>query len=115
MYLINWNPEASTLEATFGGRITAGEASVFCDEIQEYLSRCSERDFAMVLDYATTSRLDDGVLDHLRSARDAGRAAGATKVSFIARSEQEALDLTEGRLQEVIDGREVYVAGRYAA
>lgn len=115
MYLINWNSEASTLEATFGGRITSGEACVFCDEIQEHISLHGDKGFNLILDYATTSRLDEGVIDYLRTARDAGLAAGASKVSFIARSEQEAIDLTDSRLQEVISGKEEYVAGRYAA
>lgn len=115
MYLINWNNEAASLEASFGGRLTLGEAQVFCEELQGYLGKCPKGVFSLTLDYATTSRLDEGAIDCLRTARDAALLAGANKVCFIARSEQEALDLTESRLQQVLDGREEYVVGRYAA
>lgn len=115
MYLINWNPDSSKLEATFGGRVTAGEASVFSDEMSGYLSHCGDKKFTLVLDYATTSRMDDGVMDSLRTVCDAGLAAGAAKVSFIARNEQEAIMLTDSHLQAVLDGREEYLAGHIAA
>lgn len=115
MYLINWNPNESRLEASFGGCITNGEADVFLDEIQEYFEQCKGKDFALILDYATVKRLDDNVLDRFSNAREAGQFAGASKTVFVARDEKEATELTESRLQHVIEGREEYVPYRWAA
>ena len=115
MYLINWNPNASRIEASFGGCITNGEAEVFLEELREQLAQCQGREFSLVLDFATTKRLDAHVMDTFISAREASRIAGATKVVFVARNEDEAVSLTDSRLQEVLNGREEYVPYRWAA
>ncbi len=115
MYLINWNPNASRIEASFGGCITNGEAEVFLDELREQLAQCQGREFCLVLDFATTKRLDPHVLETFASAREASRIAGASKVIFVARDEDEAVALTDSRLQEVLNGREEYVPYRWAA
>jgi hypothetical protein len=115
MYLINWNPEASRIEASFGGCITNGEAEVFLEELHEQLSQRQGRDFSMVLDFAMCKRLDAGVLETFHSAREACRVAGAKKVVFVARDEKEAVALTDSRLQQVLDGREEYVPYKLAA
>jgi anti-anti-sigma regulatory factor len=115
MYLINWNPEASRIEASFGGCITNGEAEVFVDELRECLAQRQGQKFSLVLDFATTKRLDPNVLETFMTARDASQLAGASKVVFVARDENEASGLTESRLQHVLDGEEEYVSYRYAA
>ena len=115
MYLINWNPNESRLEASFGGCITNAEAEVFLEELNEYFESCKGKEFSLVLDYATVKRLDDKVLDKFHSAREAGQFAGASKTVFVARDEKEATELTDARLQQVIEGREEYVPYRWAA
>ena len=115
MYLINWNPNESRLEASFGGCITNGEAEVFFEELREYFENCKGKEFDLVLDYATVKKMDDHVMDTLYSARDAGQFAGASRTIFVARDEKEATDLTDERLQFVIEGREEYVPYRWAA
>lgn len=115
MYLINWDPSAKRIEASFGGCITNGEAEVFLEELHEQLSACKGNDFCMVLDYATTKRLDSHVLEAFESAREAGWEAGANKVVFVARDENEAVALTDAHLQAVLEGREEYVPYRWAA
>ena len=115
MYLINWNPSESRIEANFGGCITKGEADVFLEELTEYLARCRGKEFGFMLDFATVRRMDDNVLDTFCVARDVSQSAGAKKVVFVARDEREAVNLTEGRLQQVIDGKEEYIPYRFAA
>ena len=115
MYLINWNPGSSRLEANFGGCITEGEASVFLEELQEQLDQVTGQEFSLVLDFATTKRLENGVMDLFCAARKASQVAGASKVVFVAHDEAEAVDLTDSRLQEVLEGREEYVSFKYAS
>jgi len=115
MYLINWDPSAKRIEASFGGCITNGEAEVFLEELREQLVQCQGDEFCMVLDYATTKRLDSHVLEAFATARKAGWDAGAKKVVFVARDENEAVALTDSRLQQVLDGLEEYVPYRWAA
>lgn len=115
MYLINWDPSVKRIEASFGGCITNGEAEVFLEEFREQLSACKGQDFCVVLDYATTKRLDSNVLEAFAAAREDGWSAGAKKVIFVARDESEAVALTDSRLQHVLDGREEYVPYRWAA
>lgn len=115
MYLINWNPTASRIEASFGGCITNGEAEVFLDELREQLAQRQGREFSLVLDYAMCKRLDAKVLETFNSAREASQIAGATKVTFVARDENEAVSLTDSRLQEVLNGNEEYVPYKLAA
>lgn len=81
MYLINWNPEKTLLEASLGGRITAGEAEVFLDELRERFEERTHDEFELLLDYERVNRLDDGVREHLESAREIGMLAGAAHVS----------------------------------
>jgi hypothetical protein len=115
MYLINWNPNASRIEASFGGIITNGEAEVFLDELREQLAQHQGREFSLVLDFAMCKRLDPKVLETFNSAREASRIAGAKKVTFVARDENEAVTLTDARLQEVLNGQEEYVPYQLAA
>lgn len=115
MYLINWDPSEKRIEASFGGCITNGEAEVFLEEFREQLSACQGQEFCVVLDYATTKRLDSNVLEAFAAARQDGWNAGAKKVVFVARDENEAVALTDSRLQHVLEGREEYVPYRWAA
>ena len=115
MYLINWNPNKSRIEANFGGCVTQGEADVFLEELSEHLAKCQGMEFGLMLDFATVRRMDDSVLEKFCTARDASQSAGAKKVVFVARDEREAVGLTESRLQQVIDGKEEYIPYRHAA
>ena len=115
MYLINWNPSKSRIEANFGGCITKAEADVFLEELSEHLAKCHGQEFGFMLDFATVRRMDESVLDQFCSARDASQSAGAKKVVFVARDEREAVGLTESRLQQVIDGKEEYMPYRDVA
>ena len=115
MYLINWNPSASRIEASFGGCVTNGEAEVFMEELCEQLDQRKGREFSLLLDFATTKRLDKNVLDTFATVREQSLIAGAKKVVFVARDENEATDMIDSRLQQVLDGTEEYVPYRYAA
>lgn len=90
MYLINWNPEKTLLEASLGGRVTAGEASVFLEELREKFEERTQDEFELLLDYERVNRLDEGVLEHLESAREIGMLAGASHVCV--RSNEPAAD-----------------------
>lgn len=113
MYILNWNPTSNVIEASFGGYLTAPEADVFFDEFRELLIELGPAHFSVTLDYAMVPRMDSGVKDRLDAAREASLFAGATCVTYVARTEAEAHSLIDERLQAVLEGKEQYVA--YAA
>jgi hypothetical protein len=115
MYILSWNPGEARLEASFGGALTRAEADVFVDELREMLLDLGTERFDLVMDYALTSRMDDGVMDRLFEARATGLFAGAQCVTFVTRSEDEVIDLMDNRLNEVLEGKERYVAFSLAA
>ncbi len=115
MYLLTWNPDESRIEASFGGCITKGEALVFEDELTDLVQTVKGQGFSVLVDYATASRLEDSVRGELDKCREICVFGGATKVTFVTRDEGEARTYTDRRLQEVLEGREEYVAYGIAA
>ncbi len=115
MYLLTWNPEQNRIEASFGGFISNGEAIVFQEELTELLREKAHQLFNIMVDYATASRLDDKVRDILEECRESAIFAGAAKVIFVTRDDSEAHAWTDNRLQQVLEGREEYVAFGVAA
>lgn len=91
------------------------EARVFADELHEILSERQGSLFSVSLDYATTSRLEEGVRDIFQACRERCCFAGAAKITFVTRDENEAHRLISTRLQQVLDGSEEYVAFGLAA
>jgi len=115
MYLLNWNPNESKIEASFGGHVSVGEANVFAEELRELVVAATDTSFVIVVDWSTASRMDQAVLDVLETARETCLFAGSQKVTFVTRDETEAANLTNRRLQQVLEGREEYVAYGIAA
>jgi len=110
MYLLNWNPTESKIEASFGGYVSVGEATVFAEELRDLIVEAKGNLFAVVVDWSTASRMDSAVLDVLETARESCQFSGASKVTFVARDESEATFLTNRRLQQVLEGKEEYLA-----
>lgn len=115
MYILNWNPTEQQLEASFGGAVTRAEAEVFLDEFRDVLKSDDICEFEFVVDFAKVSRMDDEVASVLESARDVAKFSGAKLVTFVTRNDDEVINLTHGRLQEVLEGCERYVAYHIAA
>ena len=113
MYVLNWDPNSQTIEASFGGRLTPGECAVFLDELRER-SVAQGSVAKLFLDFGTVRDTPEHVESCLSEARAAGLFAGA-EVTVVARDEDTAHRLTNERLQEVLEGRERYVAYRMAA
>jgi len=115
MYLLTWNPNESRIEASFGGCITKGEAVVFDEELTDMVKSMEGQRFSVLVDYATASRIDEPVKEMLDQSRERCIFGGAAKVTFVTRDEREAQTYTNKRLQEVLEGREEYVAFSLAA
>jgi anti-anti-sigma regulatory factor len=115
MYILNWNPTEQQMEASFGGAVTRGEAEVFLDEFRDLLKADDIADFELVVDFAKVSRMDDDVANVFESAREVAKFSGAKLVTFVTRNDDEVVDLTSGRLQQVLEGCERYVAYHIAA
>ena len=115
MYILNWNPSERQIEASFGGVITHGESEVFLDELRDLLRTDNLGNFELVLDFAKVSRMDGDVNAAFESAREVAQFSGASMVTFITRNDDEVANLTNGRLQQVLEGTERYVAFGLAA
>lgn len=115
MYLLTWNPDESRIEASFGGCITKGEATVFEEELTEMVKSMQGQEFKVLVDYATASRMEEPVKEQLEQCRERCIFGGASKVTFVTRDEREAQNYTSNRIQEVLEGREEYVAYSLAA
>lgn len=115
MYILNWNPSEQLLEASFGGAVTRGEADVFIDELKDFFRTSDLGEFCIVIDFAKVSRLDDNVAEAFNFARELAQFSGASNVTFVTRNDDEVSELVNGRLQQVLEGTERYVAYRLAA
>ncbi len=110
MYLLTWNPDQNQVEASFGGHITPIEVKVFNEEIRDLLERKRDRSFEVTVDYSTAAPLDTKTMELLSEMREICLFSGASRVTFITRDENEAAVLTNSRLQDVLQGRERYLA-----
>lgn len=115
MYILDWNPNSRTVEASLGGAVTRNEADVFLSDLQSLVAPEDVANFEFVLDYAKVSRMDDEVFDALSSAREIAKFAGAAHITFVTRHDEDASGWTNARLQEVLEGSERYVAYGLAA
>lgn len=115
MYILNWNPESQRLEASLGGRLTRGEAECFLDEFSDILRSHEAPDLEVVIDYAAVSRAEDDFEDVVATAREVAQFAGAKVVTFVTRNDDEVTQITNFRLQQVLEGGERYVAYRLAS
>ncbi len=115
MYLLNWNPDDQQIEACFGGRVSKGEAMVFCDDLRDTLEEFGQEPFTVVIDYSTASKMEQEVESLLETAREACINHGAGSVTFITRDEDEAERLRKSRIDEVLGGKERYIAFSTAA
>ncbi|MBL8087964.1 MAG: hypothetical protein JNM85_07845 [Chthonomonas sp.] len=108
MYIVNWNEEENTLEASLGGNVTVGEAQVFADAIVHELGAVPQRPFTYKLDYSKANRVDEGVLEAFHVAQVYCRLRGATKYVCVARTQTEVEYIIGLRLQQVLEGEEEY-------
>lgn len=114
MYILNWNPDSQTLEASAGGYITRAESECFLTDLQELLDT-GLGSFDFVLDLAAVSKIDASLDEVFEIARTKAKFAGASTVTFVARDDDEKNRLTDTHLQDVLEGTEVYVAFHLAA
>lgn len=110
MYLLTWNPDQEQVEASFGGHITPNEVAVFNQEIRELLLSKRDRTFEVTIDYSTAAPMEENVANLFSEMREVCLFSGASRVTFITRDENEAAVLTNSRLQDVLQGRERYLA-----
>lgn len=110
MYLLTWNKIDRQIEASFGGHVTQGEANVFIDELRELLKEKSDCHYDVMVDYSTTSHMEEEVANTLEQAREMCLFGGAQRITFVTRNQNEAAVLTNSRLQGVLEGRERYMA-----
>lgn len=115
MYVLNWNPDSHTLEANLGGRLTRAEADCFLDEYNELLATFACDDLQVVVDFALVRNMDSELVDVFDAAREMAQFSGARCVTFVAHDEAEMARFTDGRLQQVLEGCERYVAYRLSA
>lgn len=115
MYILNWNPDSQTLEASLGGYITQGEAECFLEELRAVVEAQVDGRFGAVVDYAAVTRADERATELFLVARDTLKFAGADVVTVVARNDEELAKLTDSRLQEVLEGTERYFAYHIAA
>ncbi|ARU40323.1 hypothetical protein C0431_05140 [bacterium] len=110
MYLLTWNHIDRQIEASFGGKVTLAEANVFMEELRELLADKSDRHFDVMMDYSTSSPMAEDVARTLEEAREMCLFGGASRITFVTRTQNEAAVLTNARLQGVLEGRERYMA-----
>ncbi|MFM9874462.1 MAG: hypothetical protein ACKVQS_13485 [Fimbriimonadaceae bacterium] len=110
MYLLTWNNIDRQIEASFGGHITLGEAEVFIEELRDLVKSKGDCHFDVMVDYSTTSHMEEKVAETLEQAREMCLFGGASRITFLTRNQTEASVLTNNRLQGVLEGRERYLA-----
>lgn len=108
VYLVTWNPQQATLEASLGGKITFDEARVFIDETLGHIERVQDSLKNVVIDYSKASSFDDGVSNLIAELHEACHTRDSVKVTIEARDEEQLVRLIDLRILHVLEGREEY-------
>ncbi len=114
MYLLNWNPEQRTFEASLGGFVSPAEAQVFADNLISLIGESGESEYDVCIDYSSTRRLDEEAIAVLDMLRDSIVFAQARQVLYITPDEYETERWTDMRLQAVLEGHERYMTRQAA-
>lgn len=109
MYLISWNPDKREVEASFGGRITVAEAVVFVEEIRDIMEQAEGAYRELRLDLSKAVYFGDEFLALLMVVRDEA-VERFGHVTFVIKDDEAAAELTDLRLQQVLEGQELYLA-----
>ncbi len=97
------------IEASLGGKVTAGEVEVFGEEVVEVVSLLEGRPFNMLLDFSKAKGIDDSVLQLLGEVRDLCHELGAQKISSVVPNEQVMEHQISRRLNHVMGGQEEFI------
>lgn len=93
-----------------GGRVTAGEIDVFGTELIELLEAFSSQPFSMLIDYSKANPLTGDAVTALARVKDECFEFGAVEIVSVVNDEQDLVTHQTMRLQEVLEGKERFVA-----
>ncbi|MES1227533.1 MAG: hypothetical protein ABUL72_02620, partial [Armatimonadota bacterium] len=79
------------------------------------LAKLKGSEFAVLLDCATVTKMDEEVKPMIESWREAALSTGASRIRFLARDDSEAQSMAAARVSQVTSGREEYTAFGLAA
>lgn len=114
MYLLTWNPDIDRIEACFGGRVSKPEAQSFLVDLRHMLESKHGQCFKVMFDLCMAEKTTKPVETVLAEARDLCTEAGASRVTFVIASDDDARRRTSERMDGVLQGREQYVSYRAA-
>lgn len=110
MYLVSLFEQEAIVEASLGGRVTADEIRVFGEELSELLETFEGRTYSMLLDFSKAKRLDSEAIVALAEVKDQCFEVGANEIVSVTVDEHDAVTHQSLRLQQVLEGRERFVA-----
>jgi len=109
VYLVSYYEEKGFIEASLGGKLTAGELEVFSEELLELVDAFEGRPYQLLLDYSRAHGLTSSTYFMLGEIRDKCHDRGAQKIVSVTSSDSSLENETAHRLQHVMEGREDYV------
>lgn len=110
MFLVTWNEEESTLEASLGGRVTHEEVLVLVEELEAMIADLDAKPFMLVLDYSYAKPFEKASLSAIAQVKDFSLKHGAVKIANVVRDEDDIPEMTTYNLQRVLEGIEDFVS-----
>ena len=110
MYLMSLVEDKALVEASLGGRVTAGEVKAFGEELEAYLDHAELIAYNLLLDFSKASLLTGDAAQAVNAMKDRCLEAGAAKIITVTQDSDEVARQTSMRIQMVLEGREQFVA-----
>jgi len=110
MYLVSIFEKDGIVEASLGGRVTADEIGVLAEEMSEAFEEMYDQPFSLLLDYSRAKQFDSQTLHALNELKDLALEFGVAQIVSVAKDEGERTSHQTCRLQQVLEGKEKFVA-----
>lgn len=109
VYLLSYFEDQGFIEASLGGKLTAGEMDVFSEELCSLAGAFEGRPYQLLLDYSKARGMSSEILGRLSEIRDKCLELGAIKIVSVTTSDADMERETAYRLQYVLEGTEAFV------
>lgn len=110
MYLVSVLDDQPVIEASLGGRVDLAEMKAFAEELEECFEDWNGQSFYVLIDYSKAFVFDTATTAELIAIKEKAFELGAAKVFSVPQEDTELEEHVAARFQEVIEGREEFLA-----
>lgn len=108
MYLISWDPQTQTMEASLGGHVTTAEARVLAEELEHQMTDLRGEIAHFIFDCTKARKVDTDLTRLVDGIKAQATLLGTRTTTVYVPETARAVALTTQNLQNVLEGREAY-------